>query len=53
MAAERKDLTGKVFGKLTVLEYSHSHKSGYCTDECRRIGENKKQQIRRARKRVA
>ena len=25
--SRRKDLTGKIFGKLTVLNYSHTHKS--------------------------
>jgi hypothetical protein len=28
---------------------SHSHKSKYCSDDCKRTGENQKQQIRRRR----
>jgi len=36
MPAKRIDLTGKIFGKLTVLEYSHSDKYAYwkCRCEC-------------------
>ena len=36
MAAKRIDLTGKTFGKLTVLGYSHSNRYAYwkCKCEC-------------------
>jgi len=36
MAAKRNDLTGKIFGKLTVLGYSHSNRHAYwkCRCEC-------------------
>jgi hypothetical protein len=36
MSAKRIDLAGKVFGKLTVLEYSHSNRYAYwkCRCEC-------------------
>jgi hypothetical protein len=48
---------GKYRGKQHLCEIcresflSYSHKSRYCSDDCKRIGENKKQQIRRMQNR--
>jgi len=49
---------GKYRGKQHLCEIcgnsfiSHSHKSIYCSDNCKRVGENSKQQQRRIQKKV-
>jgi len=58
-----EDIFQKRCGKHRMIQHictvcgslfeSHSHKSIYCSDECKRIGENKAQQLRRLRKRAA